>query len=63
MEWVSVKDRLPEFDIEVFIYYFDVDKFVYGVASLGKGGYWDDGIYTGGKIEPTHWMLPEPPTA
>jgi Protein of unknown function (DUF551) len=76
MEWISVKDRLPELDTNVLIYWkLSKDK--------KEGGYWDmieialldsitkrkESISTEWRDSdyntknPTHWMpLPEPPT-
>lgn len=60
-EWISVKDRLPEENINVLIYRRNMMN-VYTYFGHGEWeddyGYWtrteDDGI--------THWMpLPEPP--
>ena len=69
MEWISVKDRLPEPDENVFIYAtrWEVKGYVVGITRRYR--------YTDGRetwVEPfpgfeltyhiTHWMsLPEPP--
>lgn len=73
-QWISVKDRLPEFDVKVLIYwklkkekkteYYDMIE----IASLtsktiGKGfelTEWQDSDYN--NKNPTHWMpLPDVP--
>ena len=72
MEWISVKDRLPEIDHEVLIIYTigkDDNEFnVYETArvdnvteySNGKVADWRRDGYS--SVKPTHWMpLPEPP--
>ena len=73
MEWISVKDRLPDFEKEVLIFYpwqgqSGVKYETISVASLedmttGKNHlstHWTDGEHH--TVNPTHWMpLPEPP--
>jgi len=63
MNWISVKDRLPEFDVSVLVfcpvwgrylaYYNQID---------GDFGQWCNWDMKCGLLPPTHWMpLPEPP--
>ena len=76
MEWISVKDRLPEDDQHVLVYhaedfhitvgYFESDYVQYYIESDGSKFYTDDGWETeiswAPKGDVTHWMpLPEPP--
>lgn len=67
-EWSSVKDRLPEINKDVLMY-FAVEKNM-AVGFLQEidehvtfwGAYPDGGWWTSCDCEPTHWMpLPEPP--
>lgn len=60
--WVSVKDRLPSFEVEVLVY----DNAIY-IGRLTDYSFVDDenpyqwSIHFG-RINPTHWMpLPSPP--
>lgn len=63
-EWISVKDRLPAYEVDVLV----IDKLKdQDVACLEKrwtdapAGWWVDLIGCG-RFYPTHWMpLPEPP--
>jgi len=75
MKWISVKDKLPEFDVNVLIYwrlqkdkkeggYWDMIEIAH-VSSITQGKdyintEWKDSEYN--QKSPTHWMsLPEPP--
>jgi len=70
MNWISVKERLPETNQEVlvFCYGYNIEQ----VLTIwdGKSSFWDKGnsFMKGngcpiGLIDVTHWMpLPEPPT-
>lgn len=61
MEWISVKDKLPEPGKKVLgyrpsMYY----KFVQTVYYAGRA--WENGYDLSGNFVITHWMpLPEPP--
>jgi len=66
MEWISVKERLPETgeyaSDDVLWCTFKNGELMYrGIANVGKDGQW----YKAGislRFYPTHWMpLPEPP--
>lgn len=63
MEWISVKDRLPEVAVQVLTYYEDE---IWGngmridVIGIGKDKVFRAANTFGQKV--THWMpLPEPP--
>jgi hypothetical protein len=70
-EWISVKDRLPAQDINVFVY--DQVSHQFGISSLsiemGDAEHGDNKLYCvwedlqfHDRDEPTHWMpLPNPP--
>ena len=72
MEWISVKDRLPEFNVDVLVYAVgkDDDKVItitsytnakYGLGITGWITPWQYFFYN---YSITHWMpLPEPPKA
>lgn len=61
MEWISVKDRLPEIGEKVLayrpsMYYTVVQTIYYGVEG------WENGYDLSGNMVITHWMpIPEPP--
>lgn len=69
MEWISVKDKLPEVDVPVLIAYKGYNTGEVhndGVAAVDQNGTW--GWWDGGYaeetvvVEVTHWMpLPESP--
>lgn len=67
-EWISVKDRLPDFFDEVIVYYNCGYKSLVSTAwrRLGDNGgwIWDSRMsYPEELVDVTHWMpLPEPPT-
>jgi len=76
MNWISVKDELPEDDISVLVYhayddhitvgFFEKDNVHYYIESDGSIFYMDTGWETeipwAQKGDVTHWMpLPEPP--
>ena len=63
MEWISVKDRLPE-DEKEMILVTDGDTVITGfMFTLEDGKVYTPGLKMGGRsMEVTHWMpLPEPP--
>ena len=69
MNWISVKERLPDEGVEVLVYccYFK-DNCSQEIASLDSYGgiqYWDlEGRQYLEMEDVTHWMpLPEPPEA
>lgn len=67
-EWISVKDRLPEINKDVLMYFAvennmavgflqEIDEHITFWCAYPDGGWWTDC-----ECEPTHWMpLPEPP--
>lgn len=58
-EWISVKDRLPNYDTPVIIC--TDEKFVYAGTIIGGTWFLDNDSWT---ENVTHWMpLPEPPNA
>jgi hypothetical protein len=74
MSWISVKDRFPDFDIPVLVYFLKSKSMMCGMRSYtGDGWLWS--IWNGlGDFQDksefecdddypiTHWMpLPEPP--
>lgn len=76
MEWVSVKDKLPENDEDVLVYhleddhitvgYFESENVSYYIQSDGSKFYtysgWETEIPWAQKGEVTHWMpLPDKP--
>ncbi len=66
MEWISVKDRLPEFDEYVLAYCRIHGRFLATYEFIDefdgqKYGNWRNGEELG-ILPPTHWMpLPKPP--
>lgn len=60
MDWISVKDRLPEIGIPVLIHNL---HWAYGVVANYAGeGVWMDTWHQRMTYTPTHWMsLPDPP--
>jgi hypothetical protein len=57
MEWIDVKDRLPELHRRVLLFRSEFDPYI---GCLDTDGHW----YINGSLlyQPTHWMpLPEPP--
>ena len=63
-EWISVKERLPELNVDVLIYvHFTVHDitFKHCTVALFDGICWDDdGLYSRNSV--THWMpVPKPP--
>ena len=62
MEWISVKDRLPNIGNFVFGYGLN-DGLILGIRIQEDGSWITDNIrWSGGLI--THWMpLPDPPEA
>lgn len=66
MEWISVKDRLPEEGDWILMYisnYRGVDNFRAGMYFKDKDGYdWLSAANLFGQPTVTHWQpLPEPP--
>lgn len=69
MEWISIKDRLPECGIPVLVTYLGYNtgkQHCDGIAAVDSGGMW--GWWDGDDAEETvivyitHWMpLPNPP--
>ena len=59
-EWISVKDRLPESDVYVFVFLRNRDGYRYKYAFARHfGRRW---IRSDNRYFVTHWMpLPEPP--
>ena len=56
VEWISVKDRLPEEGVDVLVW--ETQGFAY--CDMLKSGVWNIGADEGAII--SHWMpLPEPP--
>lgn len=74
MNWISVKDKLPELNQIVFIYYYPkhpvMEGRIYGISkrhdlleipvSSGLLKNFDENGFAMAS-EVTHWMLPEPP--
>lgn len=63
MEWISVKERLPEFGELVIVYCRIYGRYIGSYERLHDTihGNWHDGQSLG-VLPPTHWMpLPEPP--
>ena len=64
MNWISVKDKLPEIGVHVFITQHEYCKKenprYYMVAILNSKGRWES-VESGETYEPTHWALPEQP--
>ena len=57
-EWISVRDRLPEDQVEVLV----ATRSKNGVRNIDKGYLAIDHFIHRGCAEVTHWMpLPEPP--
>lgn len=69
MEWISVNDRLPDYNTHVLVYEPKYDGGEIRIASLHKNPYdgkieWLDSNceYWGIEFNFTHWMpLPQPP--
>lgn len=58
MNWISVRDRLPEDQVEVLV----ATRSKNGVPNIDKGYLAIDHFIHRGRAEVTHWMpLPEPP--
>lgn len=61
MEWISVKDQLPEID-QLVLWYHDTGG--YSVFEIDKDLFWMDSLYSylANYFHVTHWIkLPEPP--
>lgn len=62
MEWISVKDRLPEEGVPVLVCRLIMTSVKYQQEAVYIEEDWQDGIYFYGISNVTHWMpLPEPP--
>ena len=62
-KWISVKERLPEFGVNVLINDGKYCNVMWRVECEKNGYYWEDGECGAHKDMITHWMpLPEPPT-
>ena len=75
--WINIDDRLPDEELEVFLFFgethniFNEPILSYGVGYIKDGEWyapdsievWNLGITPemGFYEDPTHWMLPEPP--
>ena len=64
MNWINVKDRLPDKKDDVLVWSIDdgwITTAMYIPKEiLGEGRFYC--VYTGDKLEVSHWMpLPEPP--
>ena len=62
MEWISIKDRLPEVGKRVLVYtemnVIRIDRLRLIKNGKRKAATWESSLY----VEVTHWMpLPEPP--
>jgi len=64
-EWISVDERLPDFDKSVFVYCRIYGRFIAYYTRITEDtndGIWCDWNDNRGILPPTHWMpLPEPP--
>ena len=59
MKWISVKDRLPEYDYDVIVAF---DKFAVYMGECINGRWVLNGHNTPAFQKITHWMpLPDPP--
>jgi hypothetical protein len=57
-QWISVKERLPEYDVEVLT--FETGNYKVNAVSEYTQWWWDSN--EGFKRNPTHWQpLPKPP--
>ena len=65
MEWISIKDRLPELGEHVLVFCNIYGIFIASYEDIGAGkkwGNWRDFNGNLGILPPTHWMpLPTPP--
>lgn len=58
MDWISVRDRLPEDQVEVLV----ATRSKNGVRNIDKGYLAIDHFIHRGRAEVTHWLpMPEPP--
>jgi len=61
MEWISVEDRLPEINEDVFVYSKVIGRMISHIFAFGSLPSWNVHGYKG-SYDPTHWQsLPEPP--
>lgn len=65
-EWISVEDRLPEYDEEVLIFDGRISAAIYTPRDNECDGFMGEGLDSYGNAyfydDVTHWMpLPEPP--
>ena len=65
MNWIKVKDRLPEMEIVVLVYCPLWGMYIAHYEKIDpdyNAGHWIDFYGNKGILPPTHWMpLPEPP--
>lgn len=62
MEWISVKEKLPDDYVDVVIFCYDVLPHVMRTASYSsKHKSWYKHAFSLPDEIITHWMLPEPP--
>lgn len=61
-EWISVKDRLPEKETDVFVAGLHCNSWIYSVAGLFGDEFLSMETEDEMRFTVTHWMpLPEPP--
>lgn len=63
MEWISVKEKMPDLDSKVLVYTEDLDiEIMLYAKKYSWGGYTFIHFTDGWGSNPTHWMpLPKPP--
>lgn len=62
--WISVKDRLPEFDVHVIVYCKIYGRYLASYRRIDTDYNWGDWRDFNNNVclPPTHWMpLPQPP--
>lgn len=63
-KWISVSERLPEYDVNVLVYELKHNSESYAIGSYDEDGYWNTAslMWIPGTMKPSHWMpLPQPP--